>query len=96
MAKVNIIFQTALHICKKLSYVPSQQTHTKERKKMTHATKMTIKKRRAVKQTTHLNLIPNRNHLFSSAIIRAMYLPMISNSRFTTLPSTILWKLVCS
>lgn len=36
------------------------------------------------------------NHLFSSAIIRAIYLPMMSNSRLTTLPSTILWKLVCS
>ena len=44
MAKVNIIFQTAIHISKKLSYVPTQQTHTKENKKMTHATKMTIKK----------------------------------------------------
>ena len=28
--------------------------------------------------------------------IRAMYFPMISNSRFTTLPSVMAWKLVFS
>ena len=35
-------------------------------------------------------------HIYNSACIRAKYLPMMSNSRLTTVPSLMAWKLVLS
>ena len=33
---------------------------------------------------------------YNREFIRARYLPMMSNSRFTTVPTWKVWKLVCS
>ena len=44
----------------------------------------------------HICLTKPQNQHYSKLFMRARYLPMMSNSRFTTVPTWKVWKLVCS